>query len=73
MGCHQGLWDRRHADAPPAHGWQVTDPRGIRPAFTALRDGRLRSALDECGVLADVNISRLLAGEALGAKWLIAV
>jgi hypothetical protein len=51
----------------------VPDPRDIRPAFTALRDGRLRSALDECGVLADVNISRMLAGEALGAKWLIAV
>ena len=37
--------------------------RGIRPAFTALRDGRLQSALDECGVLTDPETSRLLAGE----------
>jgi hypothetical protein len=55
-------WDRRHADAPPAHRWQDRDTRDIRPAFTALRDGRLQSAL-ECGVLADPGVSRLLAGE----------
>jgi hypothetical protein len=57
------LWDRRHADASPAHRWQARDMRDTRPAFTALRDGRLRSALDECGVLADPAIGRLLAGE----------
>jgi hypothetical protein len=57
------LWDRRYAEAPPAHRWQVQDPRDARPAFTALRDGRFTDALDECGVRADLNISRLLAGE----------
>jgi len=57
------LWNRRHADAPPARRWQARDIRGVRPAFTALRDGRLQSALGECGVLADPEISRLLAGQ----------
>jgi hypothetical protein len=57
------LWDRRHADAPPLRRWQALDTHGIRPAFTALRDGNLQSALDKCGVLADPEISRLLAGE----------
>jgi hypothetical protein len=47
------LWNRRQADAPPAPRWQARDIRGVRPAFTALRGGRLQSALDECGVLAD--------------------
>jgi hypothetical protein len=70
------LWDRRHADVPPAHRWQVQDMHDIRPAFTALRDGRLPSALEECGVPTDVPISRLLAGEPtslyraeLAEKW----
>jgi hypothetical protein len=45
------------ADAPPA---LAPLPEA---AFTALREGRIQAALDECGVLADPSISRLLAGQ----------
>lgn len=57
------LWDRRHASAPPLDRWQARDMLDIRPAFTMLREGRLRPALDACGVLADPSISKLLDGE----------
>jgi hypothetical protein len=74
------LWDRRHAGTPPAQRWQAQHAADIRPAFTALRDGRLRSALDECGVLADLSISRLLIGEPtrlfraeLTEKWVVSL
>ena len=57
------LWHRRHARAPALRRWQVGHPAEAAPAFEALRNGRMAEALARCGVHADPQITRLLAGE----------
>ena len=57
------LWNRHHRDAPAMLRWQLPEADDARTAFTALREGKIRAALEEHGVLVDASISRLLDGE----------